>query len=172
MGDTHRMRRPVTILVHPSERNPVARKGDVSCHLKPSRFEVASLEPEPLSCLRSNPVGNVIFADRRGTNRGPRKSLCHKSEQATKSLVSTYRQYARSRFQSVCSSPDTCDRVVASDEVTWCVVPSKSPQNKRTQKRIDLTKTRSATGGARKQPWQVAGSSHRDARRLLATSHG
>jgi hypothetical protein len=71
MRDTQRMRYSVTILVHPSERNPVARKGDIACHLKPSRFEVASLKPEPLSGLRGNPVGNVIFADRRGTNRGP-----------------------------------------------------------------------------------------------------
>ena len=57
MRDTQSMRRPITILVHPFERNPVARKGDVSRHLKRGRFEVASVKPEPLSGLRGNPVG-------------------------------------------------------------------------------------------------------------------
>ena len=71
MCDTESMRRSAALLVHPFKRYPIARKGDVPSDLNRSRLKLNGLERQSLCGLRFNPIGNVIFADRGGTNRRP-----------------------------------------------------------------------------------------------------
>ena len=47
--------------------------------------------------------------------------------------------YARSRFQSVCSSSDACDGLVASDEKVSSAMASEQAHKKRTR-RMNLTR--------------------------------
>src|SRR6267154_152159 len=71
MCDTESMRRSAALLVHPSKRYPIARESDVPSHLNRSRVKLNGLEHQSLRGLGCNPIGNVIFTDRTGTNRRP-----------------------------------------------------------------------------------------------------
>ncbi len=71
MCDTESVRRSATIVVHPSERYPIAREGDVPGDLNPSRLKLNGFERQTFTGLRGNPVGNVILANGHGTNRWP-----------------------------------------------------------------------------------------------------
>jgi hypothetical protein len=71
MCDTQSMRRSISILVHPSERYPITGEGHVTSDLNRSRLKLNGPENQSLTSLPSNPISDVIFTDRCGTNRWP-----------------------------------------------------------------------------------------------------
>src|SRR5207245_7652890 len=75
MCDTQSMRPSTALLIHPSERYPIARERDVPSHLNCSRLKLDGLERQSLCRLRRNPIGDVILMDGCGTNRRPTKEI-------------------------------------------------------------------------------------------------
>ena len=69
------MRVTLAILVHPCGCDPVTRHYGVAGHLHLGRFECAGLESEALRSLRSDPVSDVVFGDRRGADRRPAEEV-------------------------------------------------------------------------------------------------
>ena len=75
MGDTERVCFSGPPRVHPSECDPVAGKGDIATHLNCTRFKLTKLERETFAGCGGNPVSNVIFTDRRGTDCRPTEEI-------------------------------------------------------------------------------------------------
>ena len=73
--DTNGMRGSLAILVLPSERYPVARRGDIACHLDCRRLELFDLERQRLAGFRSDPVGDVVFMDGFGADGRPTQEI-------------------------------------------------------------------------------------------------
>jgi hypothetical protein len=75
MCDTQSMCLPLAVLAHPPERYPVASKRDVPRHLNFSRLKLPGFKCQTLTGLGGDPVGKVILANGRGTNRWPAQEI-------------------------------------------------------------------------------------------------
>jgi hypothetical protein len=64
MCDTQSMRHSSLILVHPTECYPITGESHVPSDLNRSRRKFNGLEPQAPTCVRGNPIGDVIFTDR------------------------------------------------------------------------------------------------------------
>lgn len=75
MGDAENMSLSSAICIHPFKRHPIAREGDISAQLHLRWLKFNRLKHETFTGLRGNPIGNVIFPDRRGANRWPTQEV-------------------------------------------------------------------------------------------------